>query len=265
MNKVGFIGAGKMAQALMGAMIRSGLIGAKDIICSDVSGEQLEKVERELGVVTTGDNAEVFQTAEMVVLAFKPQNFPDAISGCVSEAQADQVVVSIMAGVRIEKIREVLAEPVVRVMPNTACLVGQMAAGFAVGADVSDEQLARVRAMLACAGTAVQVEEDLLDAVTGLSGSGPAFVARIIEAFINGGVRAGLEPGVARELTLKTFAGTAELLSEWKMDCEELIQMVSSPNGTTVAGREVLENSPVAEIIENTVLRATQRSRELGK
>ena len=262
--KIGFLGAGKMASAMIEAILRGKLAIRQDIICSDVLEERRAAIEQQLGVAVTDDNKAVVCQSDIVVLAFKPQNLPDALTGLKSVVRQDHIIVSIMAGVRIAKIQQFLPGRVVRVMPNTACLVGQMAAGFASADNVTEDDLAKVRKILQSAGVAVAVQEDELDAVTGLSGSGPAFVAYLIESFIEAGKAEGLDESIARELAIKTFEGTAKLLSEKKMTPAELIKMVSSPGGTTVAGREILESSDVSEVISQTIKRASSRSRELA-
>lgn len=264
-EKIGFIGAGKMAQALIAAVLRGDIAQKNTIIASDPLETQCRKVHQEFGIHTTDDNREVISNSDIVVLAFKPQNFPNAIEGLAEAVGKSQIIISIMAGIRIERIQQYLPGRVVRVMPNTACLVGEMAAGFAVADNLTEDDINTVSGILGAAGIALQVTESQLDAVTALSGSGPAFAARIIEYFITAGAAAGLPEQIATELTLKTFAGTVRLLTELAMEPEELIKMVSSPNGTTVAGREVLENSDVASAIKATVARAAQRSKELGK
>jgi len=263
--QIGFIGAGKMAAALIEAILRKKIADKNEVICSDPVATQTGRLREKLGIAVARDNKQVLSDSKIVVLAFKPQNFPEAIAGLKEFVQPDQIIISILAGVRIKWIGEYLPGKVVRVMPNTACLVGQMAAGYAAAENVSDEDLKQVKELLEAAGVAVQVSEAQLDAVTGLSGSGPAFVAYLIECFIQAGVSQGLTPQTARMLTLQTFSGTARLLAEGELKPRELIDMVSSPNGTTVAGREVLESSDVNEIIKKTIQRADQRSRELGK
>ncbi len=264
MFRIGFMGSGKMASALLSGILESRVARNDEVICSDVVPERRAEVQNQFGIRTTDSNREVLTNSELVILAFKPQNFPGAVEDLAPAVRQEQIIVSILAGVRIESIRAYLPGRVVRVMPNTACLVGEMAAGFAVAAGVTDSDRQRVRAILECVGTAVEVEEEKLDAVTGLSGSGPAFVAYLIDGFIQAGLAAGLTESAARDLSLKTFAGTARLLSEKQLACQELIAMVSSPGGTTVAGREILESSDVQGVIKQTVLRATERSRELG-
>ena len=140
-----------------------------------------------------------------------------------------------------------------------------MAAGFAIGKKVKDKDIKIVEELLNSAGKAFYLKESMLDAVTGLSGSGPAFVARLIEAFIEGGVKQGLSRDIAMELALQTFKGTAKLLQESGMTADELVNLVSSPGGTTVAGREALERSDVKKVIIETIEKAAKRSKELGK
>ena len=263
MYKIGFIGAGKMATALISGLLKGQVAAREQIICSDVLADRLNELSEKLGIQVTPDNSKIM-SADVVVLAFKPQNFPEAVLDLKPLVRNDHLIISILAGIRIRQIEQYLPAKVVRVMPNTACLVGEMAAGYATGKNVTDADLKKVQEILNCTGVSHLVPEEQLDSVTGLSGSGPAFVAYLIESFIKAGTSAGLEKQVARSLALKTFSGTAELLSEWNMEPTELIKMVSSPQGTTVAGREILESSDVAQVIQKTILRAAERSKELG-
>ena len=264
MYQIGFVGAGKMARALISALIDGGIASADKIICSDAIPQQLTHIKDQFGVAVTDDNARIIGDCDIVILAFKPQNFPKAVADLKGLVRPDLIVISILAGVPIERLEQYMPARVVRVMPNVACQVGQMAAGYAVGSNVGQDDLARVQRILNCAGTAIPVPQPQLDAVTGLSGSGPAFVAYLIDAFIQAGIAAGLDEQTARPLALKTFAGTARLLDEWQLEPAKLIEMVSSPGGTTVAGREIMESSDITEIIKKTVLRATERSKELA-
>ncbi len=264
MAKIGFVGGGKMAEALIAGILRGSAVQPGNIFCSDLLQQRREHLRDKYQIEVTDDNGMVFDRAEIVFLAFKPQGFPDAIEGMKSRTHPGQVVVSILAGIRLAKLQEHLGPKVVRVMPNTGCLVGQMAAGYVAADQVTQKEMDMIRRLLQCAGTAVQVTEAELDAVTGLSGSGPAFVAYLIECFTAAGVKAGLPQAKAADLAVETFAGTAKLLKQQQMQPSELIEMVSSPKGTTVAGREILEASDVADVIERTISRAAQRSRELG-
>ncbi|MBN2210131.1 MAG: pyrroline-5-carboxylate reductase [Sedimentisphaerales bacterium] len=265
--QIGFLGLGKMAEALIGGMVRAGRVQPQDIIGYDPDVTRGQKLQKEPGIRISSNALEVWEQAEeMVFLAFKPQNFEQAVKSLLAQSENDKLIVSILAGVRIERIRQALpGAKVVRVMPNTPCLVGRMACGFATSDDVSPVQRQAVRQLLEACGIALEVSEPALDAVTGLSGSGPAFIAYLIEAFIAGGIAAGLDEVVARQLTLETFIGTAELLKAWNLTGSDLIEMVSSPNGTTVAGRAILEASDVRQIIIDTIVRAAQRGCELGQ
>ncbi len=261
MARIGFIGAGNMGLALAKA-IRARIPDSELLAC-DVRPERMELLRRELPGVREVSGAAEAAAAEVLFLAVKPQDVP----GVMAEiAGASALVISIAAGVRLATLEAALpAARVVRVMPNTPCLVGAMAAGYALGRGVSREDRALVERLLAAAGYAVALPEELLDAVTGLSGSGPAFVARLVEAFVEAGRRLGIPQEAARELSLATFEGTARLLRETGMSTEELVRMVSSPGGTTVAGREVLDPSDVREVLVGTIEAAARRSKELGR
>jgi len=264
MYKIGFIGGGNMAFALAKAIKQAKL--AKSLIISDKKKERLDFVRKELKVKVSSDNMDVISDADIIFLAVKPQIMDvvlDEIDGFVSDKQ---IIISIAAGVKLKKLESKLKnKKVIRVMPNTPCLVGEMAAGYAKGNKISSNDIKVVDKILNAAGKAYLMKEDLLDAVTGLSGSGPAFVARLIEAMVEGGVKSGLKKDIATELALQTFLGTAKLLQESKLSADDLVNMVSSPNGTTVAGRMILENSDVNDVLIKTIKRATHRSKELGK
>lgn len=262
--KIGFMGAGKMAEALIAALLTGKLTSPDNIIAADPVPQRRDIFRDRFNIRVTDENRQVLLDSDIVFLAFKPQNFPTALEGLTPDTRPDHIIVSIMAGVRIESIHKILPGRVIRVMPNTPCLVGQMAAGFAPAPDVSPADLEIVRNILQSAGLALEVRQEDLDAVTGLSGSGPAFVAYLIDSFIAAGTAEGLSEEVARNLALKTFAGTAKLLTDWNLSPRELIDMVSSPGGTTVAGREILESSQVKQTLIDTIKRAAERSRQLG-
>ena len=261
--KIGFIGSGKMATALMKSVLKAGLAKGKDIMSSDKSEEQLRRVKGELGVNTANSNKDVVRFSDVVLLCVKPQDIDMVLDEIRGEVK-NKLVISIAAGVTIKRLESKIKGKVIRVMPNTPCLVGEMAAGYAPGKNVSEKDLEIVKKILNTGGIAIQVNEKDLDAITGLSGSGPAFVAYLIDAFTEAGIKQGLERDVAYKLAVQTFLGTAKLLKETGISPKELIDMVSSPNGTTIAGRGILENSDVNKIMEKTVSAATKRSRELG-
>jgi pyrroline-5-carboxylate reductase len=262
MRSIGFIGAGNMGFALAkAAAVR---FPGLEIQVVDPKAERVELFRRELANVRSGgSSAQLAAEAQLTVLAVKPQDFP-AVLGELGDCRG--LLVSIAAGVTLARMERALPRArLVRVIPNTPCLVGEMAAGYAFGSRVIPADKELVRGFLAAAGRAVEVEERLLDAVTGLSGSGPAFVARLLEAFIEAGRRLGLKVETARELALQTFRGTAGLLQQTGMGTQELVDMVSSPKGTTLAGRAVLEASDLAEVIHGTVAAAARRAGELAR
>ena len=259
--QIGFCGAGNMALALGRAMARE--LPDAAITAFDVSRERLDAFASALPRFAAAEsNRQVAETSDVVFLAVKPQVIDDVLTEIADSAA---LIVSIAAGIPLSRLEAAVPQArLVRVMPNTPCLVGAMAAGYALGTRATDDDAKLVESLLSSAGEAILLDERQLDAVTGLSGSGPAFVARLVEAFVAGGVSAGLDHTTALRLTLATFSGTARLLAETGMSPEELVAMVSSPGGTTVAGRTILENSDVTQIIADTVERAAERSRELG-
>ena len=266
MVRIGFIGSGNMASALISAFIDAEACKPNECIASDVIPELLEKIKREKGINIAQDNAEVIRNSDIVFLAVKPQ-IMNKVLGEIKEEIGQQIIISIAAGITISKIEEVVGndKKIIRVMPNTPCLVGEMAAGFSSNKNILKQESEDIQKLLNCAGEAVLLEEEKLDIVTGLSGSGPAFVAFLIKSFADEGMAQGLSEKDAYTLSLKTFQGTAKLLREKNLTPEKLIEMVSSPNGTTVAGREILENSDVNEKIRQTISSAAKRSRELGR
>lgn len=261
-RRIGILGGGNMGFALA-KTITDRFPGITIYVC-DVSSDRLALFEQELPDVQSVEGPrELAEASEVVFLSVKPQDIQSVLEAL---RNTDRLVISIAAGVPISRIEGVCSRArVVRVMPNTPCLVGAMAAGYTFGSRIRPEDRELVKQLLSAAGYAAEVEEQLLDAVTGLSGSGPAFVARLIETFIETGKGLGLEPEVARDLSLQTFLGTAKLLAETGMEPQTLVDMVSSPNGTTVAGRRILDTSDYAEVIGETIRAATERSKELGR
>lgn len=262
---LGFVGTGTMALALARGIRAADLAGA--IVAHDPEPERLHRFCTEVNAVAVSDNVAVAADAGVVFLSVKPQDMKSAAAGLVAGGRdlSDTLVVSIAAGVTLAQLVSWLpAARLIRVMPNTPCLVAEMAAGFARGATATDRDVTTVADLLRALGVALEVEERHLDAVTALSGSGPAFVARLLQAFIDAGESCGLPLEVARELTLQTARGTATLLQERGWDTAQLIDMVSSPGGTTVAGRTVLESSDLQEVIAATIAAATVRGRELA-
>lgn len=262
MKTIGFIGAGNMAFALTGAFCHG--VDALRVALYDPSVERQILFQDNFSFVKVADNiSSLIECSDIIFLAVKPQIIPVVLL----QLESVQIpVVSIVAGITLTTLEEAMPlAPVVRVMPNTPCLVGEMAGAAVFGKQVTDTQRGEVLQLLALAGTIITVNEEQMNIVTGLSGSGPAFVARLIESFIIAGKEGGLSEADATALTLATFTGTAQLLRKKKMTPETLVTMVSSPNGTTIAGRAILETSNYQNIIKETIKTAALRSQELGK
>ncbi len=265
-QRIGFIGAGQMATALGQGFVKAGLAAGKDLLASDPLSEARERFAKATGGQTTPDNLQVAAEANVIFLAVKPQQMPGVLAELRGKVTAEKLVVSIAAGVRLADLAEGLGDEVrlVRVMPNTPCLVGQGACAYCLGekATAKDGQLAQ--RLLAAVGVAYQVDEKLLDAVTGLSGSGPAFVYVVIEALSDGGVRMGLPRQVATALAAQTVRGAAEMVLATGEHTGLLKDRVASPGGTTIAGLQALESGGLRAALMAAVEAATRRSAELA-
>lgn len=264
--RLGFVGAGMMAGAMMRGLVKSNTCAATNLIASDAYKPCLDSLHTELGIRTTQDNGEVAANADLIVLAVKPAQVSEVCSD-IKRANAGALIVSIAAGVPIARMEGWLpaGARVVRVMPNTPCLVGELAAAYAPNDACTAADTALVGSMLGALGTAFKVKEADLDAVTGLSGSGPAYVFQFIEALSDGGVRAGLPRPVATNLAAKTVRGAATMVLETGKHPGELKDQVTSPGGTTIAGVHALEMGGMRAAVMNAVVAATERSRELGQ
>jgi len=266
-KKIGFLGAGNMAEALIRGLIKAGLIGPEAIFASDVRLDRLEELGKLYGIHTLSDNSLLVKRADVVILAVKPQVIREVAEEVRPAIKRDTLVISIAAGVSTETLRRLLPDSVrlIRVMPNTPALVleGATAVARAAGLDPGDLELAHE--IFSAVGKVVILDEGLLDAVTGLSASGPAYVALVIEALADGGVRAGLDRQTAMTLAIQTVLGSARLLLETGKHPAELKDMVSSAGGTTIAGIQALEEGGLRSALINAVERATLRSKELGR
>ena len=263
--KLGFLGCGKMATALAGGVVQAGAFAPQDILVSDCFAGAVAALTAKTGATAVSDNAALAVGADALVLCVKPSDALDALSA-IREAIAGKLVISIVAGLSLAKLTEAagLDARLVRVMPNTPALIGQGAAGFSLGATATAEDGALVSRIFSSVGRAVQVKEALLDAVTGLSGSGPAYVYMIIEALADGGVLMGLPRDLAIQLAAQTVAGAAGMVLQTGQHPAVLKDQVTSPGGTTIAGLEHLETMAVRSALIGAVRAATERSRELG-
>ena len=255
-----------MATALGQGFVRSMLVPADNLLASDPAAEARGRFTEATGGQTTDDNTRLAEQSDVIFLAVKPQQMGRVTGGLAGKITADKLVVSIAAGVRLAALANALGAEVrlVRVMPNTPCLVGQGACGFCLGEKATEDDAALVEQLLGAVGVAYRLDEPLLDAVTGLSGSGPAFVYTIIEALSDGGVRMGLPRTVATALATQTVRGAAEMVAVTGEHTGVLRDRVTSPGGTTIAGIEVLESAGLRAALITAVEAATRRSVELG-
>ncbi|KAI7843958.1 hypothetical protein COHA_002496 [Chlorella ohadii] len=258
-KRIGFIGAGQMAEALARAFIAQGVCRADQIFATDVVGERKE-VFRSFNTKPVDSNAEVVKSADVIFIAVKPQYVSVVLREVRPHLEDRHTVVSIAAG-------DAAGDGVrlVRVMPNTPCLVGETAAAMCLGGKADDSDADLVRRLFEAVGKIYRVDEKLLSAVTGLSGSGPAYVFVMIEALADGGVRAGLPRDIAQQLAAQTVLGSAKMVLETGKHPGALKDMVTSPAGTTIAGVHELEKAGVRAAFINAVYSATQRADELAK
>lgn len=263
--KIAFLGAGKMATAICYGLIQKGVCAIDDILAADKKENARASFEANTGVACAADIAAVIASAETLVLAVKPQDAASAL-GPVRDTPGDKLVISICAGLSLDRLCGWTGSlRVIRVMPNTPAMVNRGAAAFACAAGVGDADRELANRILGAVGIACEVPESHLDAVTGLSGSGPAYVFEFIQALVDAGVAEGLDPDVALQLVAQTVAGAAEMLKQEMGTPDELRRAVTSPGGTTEAGLGILEAADFRALISRVVARAAQRSRELGR
>jgi pyrroline-5-carboxylate reductase len=264
--RVGFLGAGRMATALARGWLAAGLVRPEDLRASDPAPAARQAFAAETGCPAGPDNRPVAEASDLLLLAVKPQS----MAGLLAEVRPlvrSQLVVSIAAGVTLRQLHEALGDRcrLVRVMPNTPCLVGASASAYSPSSTATADDAALVDRLLNAVGRAHRVPEGLLDAVTGLSGSGPAYVYVIVEALADGGVRAGLPRDVAQALAAQTVLGAAKMVLETGKHPAELKDMVASPGGTTIVGLHALERGGLRAALIDAVESAARRATELGK
>lgn len=266
-QRIGFIGSGQMARALARGLVEAGLASPDRIVAHDPVRAAAEQFLAEVpGAVVAPHNSGVVAAADVVFLAVKPQSISGVFEELSDQATSDPLFISIVAGVHLASLETGLnTGRLVRVMPNTPCLVGCGASGYALGAGVHDGDCELVDRLLRAVGMAFCVEERLLDAVTGLSGSGPAYVFTMIEALSDGGVRMGLPRATATALAAQTVLGAATMVVRGGEHPAVLKDRVASPGGTTIAGLQALEDHGIRAALIAAVEAATNRSTELGR
>jgi pyrroline-5-carboxylate reductase len=265
-RRIAFVGGGRMALALAEGFVTAGLLAANEITVYDPAPAAREQLAARIPGIQFADSAtDAARSASIIWLAVKPQQAA-AAGGEVAAVMAGRSLVSIVAGLSTGLLATLAGTPrVIRVMPNTPCLVGRGVSVTCRSAAVDPEVASRVQGLLAAVGHVHEADESLLDAVTGLSGSGPGFLALVVEALAEGGVRAGLPAPLALKLAVQTLAGTGSLLEQTGEDPAVVRDRVASPGGTTLAGLAVLEERGVRDAVAAAVVAAAVRAKELGR
>jgi pyrroline-5-carboxylate reductase len=277
-KKIGFIGAGNMGEAFAGALIRTEMVSKTMICMSDVSTDRLDMMSRTYGIHVTSDNFALFSDCDIAVLSVKPQQMTPVLSEIARHKDYTvtdrKLVISIAAGFPIRKIENILYPPlnerqrkklpVIRVMPNTPALVLSGMSGMSPNRHSDAEDIGITRTLLEAMGKVIEFEEEKLDAVTALSGSGPAYIFYMIEAMTEAGIQAGLGPDNSAIMTLATMEGAIRLMKERNESPEILRRKVTSPGGTTEAALKVMENNKFKQCIIDAVAAAARRSKELS-
>jgi pyrroline-5-carboxylate reductase len=263
---VGFVGAGQMARALAQGFVRAGLLAEGQVVAADPVNAAIDDFRKLLpGAQIVADNAAVAKKSDVIFLAVKPQKAAEALKELHGKVAREKLVISIITGIRLQALASALGDcHIARVMPNTPCLVGESASAFCLGPNCTPVDGELLKQLLGAVGLAVEIDEKLLDAVTGLSGSGPAFVYVMIEALADGGVRQGLPRDLALRLAAQTVKGAAQMVLATGEHPGVLKDRVASPGGTTIAGLHVLESAGIRGTLISTVEAAAKRASELA-
>lgn len=267
MNKIAIVGAGSMAEAFISGILENELIDRNNVwVTNNSNKERLAALETQYGVHSTYDLNALFEGADVVMLSMKPKDAASAIESIRPYLTRDMLVVSVLAGVSMNTIEMLAGKElsIARAMPNTSAAVGKSATAIAVNERVSQQQLEITKQLFDTVGLAAYVEESQLDAVTGLSGSGPAYIYYLIEAMEKSAVEIGLEKGMAQELIVQTLIGAAEMVKNSSKSPEQLRREVTSPGGTTEAGIRVLEEQGVQQAFISCIKAATTQSKKMG-
>lgn len=264
--KIGFLGAGRMATALAQGFIQKGLATPQEIFASDISEMACKTFVQRTNANFFSDNIQLLAQAEIIILAVKPQQAKELLMQ-LRENFSNKLLISIAAGLSLSQLESWIdsTSRVIRIMPNTPALVGASASAFALGQHATQKDAEVVKALFQAVGLIIEVEENQLDAVTGLSGSGPAYFFAAVEALTAGGVAEGLSPELAQKLIAQTMLGAAKMILETDQSPTQLREAVTSPNGTTLEGLKTLRNYHVHEAYISAVKAATRRSKELSQ
>lgn len=265
-KKIGFIGTGKMGEALIKGILYSKLVPPSNICASDMDSAKLQVMGEEYGIIPCDGNCDAVEKSDVIIIAVKPNIVPIVLEE-IKDSVKSKLIISIAAGVSIETYENILLPDtkVVRVMPNIAATVKEAISSICLGAAVSTDDAGIATGIFNAIGKSVILPEQLMDAVTGLSGSGPAYIFMIIEALADGGVHEGLDRQTSRLLAAQTVLGAAKMVLDDGTHTADLKDMVTSPGGTTIRGIRVMEECGVRVAMMNAVIASSERSKELGK
>lgn len=266
-EKLGIIGAGNMATALVKGLINSGLYHSDQLMASDNDEGQLRKISEQFGLKVSTSNKDLVGGCRNVLLAVKPQSIREVLEGVKGEIKDINLIISIAAGIPLKMIQSILERdiPLIRVMPNTPALIQKGVSALASGQHATTEHMDIARGIFDAVGKTVIVPEEMMDAVTALSGSGPGYIFRVMECLVDAGERLGLEAETSLLLVMQTVLGAAHLASESEKSLSQLREIVTSPGGTTAAGLAVFQEKGLESIIQEAVEAACMRGVELGK
>jgi len=266
-QKIGFIGAGNMAKALVKGLLESKRYDKEDIIASDKDQNILNNMIEEFAIIKCSSNIDLVENSNIVLLAIKPQNMIDVLEEIKQVVGNQHLLISIAAGIPLKVLQERLGNqsPLIRVMPNTPALVQKGMSALACGIMATSKHMALATQIFKSVGETVEIDENLMDAVTALSGSGPGYIFRIMECMVAAGQNLGLEQKIALDLVVQTFLGSAQLAKDSDKTLYQLREMVTSPGGTTAAGLSTLNKLGLKEILDKTLDASCKKSIELGQ
>jgi len=266
-EKIGFIGAGNMASAIVKGLIGSGRYTPDQLLASDTDKSKLRTASETFGINCSSDNRQIVRDCTTIVLAVKPQVIREVLEEIKGDINAEHLVISIAAGIPMKVIHDIIGSeiPLIRVMPNTPALIQKGISALASGKTATPKHLDTARVIFDAVGETVIVQEDMMDAVTALSASGPGFVFKIMESFVEAGEQLGFDEEISRRLVMRTFLGASHLAEESGKSLSQLREMVTSPGGTTEAGLAMFERKGAGAIIREVLEAAYQRGVELGK
>src|SRR5271157_430742 len=266
-KKIGILGVGNMGSAFIRGILARDLVDAGNVFVFDIDDTKVAPIQEQYGIQVTTDEIDLLSKVDILILAVKPQVLPEMMAKIGPEVTAEHVIMSIAAGIPIATLKKHLSNyaAVIRVMPNTPAMVGEGISAYCSEEQISPEIKELIEGILGALGQFIEVQEKLMDAVTGLSGSGPAYMFLIVDALADGGVKMGLPKAQALKLAAQTMLGAAAMIIKENKHPAELKDIVTSPGGTTIAGLHELEKGGIRAALMNAVEAATLRSRELGK